>query len=357
MSDVAAGGRVERLRRADALIDLGRFEAALEVLSPLLAGPGDAQALSRGARALLGLDRYPESVQMANQAIAAGPDLEWPHRLRSVALLAMAKQSGGARQAELVGDARQSAHQSVRLAPRMPVTYRNAVSVEIAAGDLGAAGMALQNLIALAPDDSETWNTASLLALAGHDAAGAEYHARRAVGLDPDSAEAWNNLGVALQRQGRMKDAVAAYLRSARLDPGESRTRRNIARSGMLILRMLGLIASLALLLVPDGLAPFTGALTAGYVLFRPGGPLRLRLEAAGIRTAMILGRLSFESAWMQKVLSEGVTRVVLVVAIFLALDSAEHTSALVDLPCIAAVAACVLHSHFAARRRPAPGS
>lgn len=351
MSEVAATGRTERLRRADALIDLGRFPAALEVLAPLLAGPGDAQALARGARCLLGVERNDEAVDMAGRAIAANPDSEWAHRLRSVALMGLARGADGPRRSALLLDARESARQAVRLAPRMPVTYRNAVNVEIANGDVVAADLALQQLIRLAPDDSETWNTATLLALAQHDPVRAEFHARRAVELDPSSSEAWNNLGVAAQRQGRMSDAVASYVQSARLDPGENRTRRNITRSGLLVLRMAALVVALPLLLLPDGFAAFTGVTVVGYVLFRPGGRLRPRVEDAAVRTAMWLPRMSFNSAWFQRFLSEGLTRVAVLASIFLGLYSAEHTAPLVDLPCLAAVVLCLLHSQHTARR------
>jgi tetratricopeptide (TPR) repeat protein len=356
VTEISAGaGRSDRLRRADALIDLKRYEQALETLAPLLAGPGDGQALSRGARALIGLDRPADAVAMASRAVAASPDSEWAHRLRSAALMAQAKATESTERDRLSIEAREAARASVRLAPNLPVSYRNAVSAEIVAGDLYSASLAMQKLFELAPQDAETWNTASLLSLAQHQPDVAEVYARRAIEVDPNSSEAWNNLGVSLQRGGRMKDAVAAYLQSARLDPGESLTRRNIARSGLLVLRMIGLVALMPLLLVPDGVAGYVGLSVVAYLVFRPGGPQRDRAEMWGVRTAMRLNRMSFRSEGAQRFLSEVVTRVVAVGAILGCFYAAESTQPVVVAVAFLAVLGCVVErevrGRFSARR------
>ena len=356
MTAAAAGtGRTDILSRADALIDLGRFEMALEALAPLIAGPGDAEALCRGARALIGLDRHLEAADMAGRAVAAAPDLEWAHRLRSAALVALANDAPGGHRAALAEQAREAARQSVRLAPGLPVTYRNAVTAEIAAGDLAAASMALQRLLELAPRDAESWNTAALLALAGHDPISAEQHARRAIALDPNSSEAWNNLGVAQQRSGRMKDAVSSYVQSARLDPGEELTRRNIARSGLLVTRMAGLVALLPILLVPDLIAVYLAAVMAAWWIWRPGGSCRDRAEALGVRVALRIDRMKVMSPRVQMILTEVVPRVVTAGALLAGLAAAERASPLVGTATVLVGVVWLFYLSYRTRRRP-PG-
>ena len=352
MTEAAAGtGRSDILRRADALIDLGRFPMALEALAPLIAGPGDAEALCRGARALIGLSRHEEAADMAGRAVAAAPDLEWAHRLRSAALVALAKDAAGGQRAALADEAREAARQSVRLAPGLPVTYRNAVTAEITAGDLAAASMALQRLLLLAPEDAESWNTAALLALAAHDPITAEQHARRAIELDPNSSEAWNNLGVAQQRSGRMKDAVSSYVQSARLDPGEELTRRNIARSGLLVLRMAALVALLPILLVPDLVAAYLAAVIAAWWIWRPGGARRDQAEALGVRVALRIDRMKVVSPRVQAVLTEVVPRVVTAGALLAGIAAVERATPVVGTATLVVAVAWLFYVSYRARR------
>ncbi|HWE53954.1 MAG TPA: tetratricopeptide repeat protein [Acidimicrobiales bacterium] len=343
--------RNDRLQKAQTLIDLKRFDAALEVLAPLLA-TDDGPALSRGTRALIGLNRSADAVAMANRAVAASPDSEWAHRLRSASLMALAKSTDGPDRQRLALDARDAARTSVRLAPNLSAGYRNAVSAEIAAGDFMAAGAAVHRLIEMAPSDSETWNTACLLALAQDNVALAESNARRSLELDPNSSEAWNNLGVSLQRSGRLKDAVSAYVQSARLDPGESLTRRNIARNGILLLRMLAMIVLLPVIFAPNGLVVFAALTVAGYALFRPDGWRRDQLESWAIAAALRLDRMSIRSARLQVILTQGVTRVVMAAVFLAAAYTAENSPTAVVLPSAAALLAMSLHSYMHHRHR-----
>ncbi|HUF75022.1 MAG TPA: tetratricopeptide repeat protein, partial [Longimicrobiales bacterium] len=57
----------------------------------------------------------------------------------------------------------------------------------------------------------------------------AESHLRRATALDSEFAEAFINLGIVLHRQGRVPDALTAYLRAAELAPDEPRGPHNAA--------------------------------------------------------------------------------------------------------------------------------
>jgi tetratricopeptide (TPR) repeat protein len=340
-------GSGDALRRAAALIDLRRYPQALEALAPLIAGNGDARALCQATRALLGLGRYDEAVATAGRAVAADPGSEWAQRLRSSALLAAASGRGEGERMRLTDEAAQAARQAVRLAPNLPVTYRAAVSAELAAGDHPAAEAAFACLLALAPEDAETWITASLIALDSRNPAMAEDHARRAVALDPVSPEAWNNLGVALQRQGRLKDAVGAYRQSARLDPSQGLSRRNLSRSGIALLRLVLVLALLPVLFAPYGLAVYLGLMIGGYHLFRPGAPGRGRAESLGLRAALRFERSSIRSTRFQLILSDTAGRGVTIAAAIACFEASKSTPPLVVGVCALAVLVTALEQHF----------
>ncbi len=68
------------------------------------------------------------------------------------------------------------------------------------------------------------------------DAAGAEIHYRRAVAAPGHAAVAWFNLGVSLEDQRRHDEALLAYARALREDPGHAEAHFNASR----ILRRLG---------------------------------------------------------------------------------------------------------------------
>ena len=51
---------------------------------------------------------------------------------------------------------------------------------------------------------------------------------RRAISLAPDSYEAYNGLGIALARQGRTRDAAAAFEKAIAIEPGLPTARENL---------------------------------------------------------------------------------------------------------------------------------
>src|SRR5262249_34214301 len=60
-----------------------------------------------------------------------------------------------------------------------------------------------------------------------HDEAIAAY--RKAITLQPDFAEAFSNLGVALQKKGRVDEAIASYQQAIRLKPDHAIACSNLA--------------------------------------------------------------------------------------------------------------------------------
>lgn len=86
-----------------------------------------------------------------------------------------------------------------------------------------------------APDDARVMTALSFALsteatkFAGRRAEPAETLARRALADDESVAERWHALGYALDAQGRIDEALSAYLRAVRLDPGASRARSSAA--------------------------------------------------------------------------------------------------------------------------------
>src|ERR1700761_2953964 len=78
----------QELARADAMLDMKRYDQACGVLARLVAAePENARAWCLLARAHLGAGRHQQAVDAANRAVSLDPSDEWPHRLASNAVL------------------------------------------------------------------------------------------------------------------------------------------------------------------------------------------------------------------------------------------------------------------------------
>jgi tetratricopeptide (TPR) repeat protein len=75
----------------------------------------------------------------------------------------------------------------------------------------------VQHALSLAPNFAPAHATLALIE--GEQSQMAEAPLRRAVALDPSYSEAWNWLGNSLNRQGRLREAIAAYQRAIAIDP------------------------------------------------------------------------------------------------------------------------------------------
>lgn len=288
--------RLDTLRRADALIEMERWSQALQELAPLLAGPDDFDALCRASQALLGSARNEEAAVMAGRAIYADPTREWAHRLRSRALLETSSEVDAPRRAELLQEAAASAREAVRLAPASAVARLCLGQVSIAAGAYTEAASAAAEARNLDPNSAGAWVLDGCIALAYGRNDQAEQSLRRALEIQPNEADVWNTLGVAIERQGRWREATAAYLQSARLDPLHTVARQNVFTTGFALLRTLAVFLFLAVMIfVPFGEAIAVGAYAAILFLCRPKGLLRRRTEMVAIRVAMLVERLPFQ--------------------------------------------------------------
>jgi TolB-like protein len=92
------------------------------------------------------------------------------------------------------------------------------------ANDVRGAVAEYRNVVDLDPQNGYAWCEMSAV-LVSEDPSGAEEAAREAIRFRPAYSLAYYNLGVALQKQDRLSEAVNAYQQSLQLDPANDRLR------------------------------------------------------------------------------------------------------------------------------------
>lgn len=206
--------------RAEALIDAGRPTEALPLLAQAIAAePGHTRAHCLRSLALMKQEQYPAALRSAETAVSLAPTEEWGHRLRAIVLLEM----GRKRQA--LAPAREAA----RLAPWEPSVLHTLARSELASGKKREARETAERLRSAAPEWNSSHELLGLIALEERHAKVAEAHYRDALRLHPGSWVAMNNLGLALQRQGRRKEAIECFHQAARLNPTKELIRKNLS--------------------------------------------------------------------------------------------------------------------------------
>ena len=214
--DLVAGA----LDRAEALSDVGRDRAALDLLLPLLAQHPDHPLLVVECARLLmssgtqdGLD---EGLRLARRAVALDPE-----DADALAVLGIGLTTNPLRWRE----ARRATERAVALAPHDPAVWlARAQVLKDTVGAKGSARAAAERAVQLAPEDADA---ALLLAQVAFDElnpfdrrAAAEVDAlvARALALDPGNADA-HVLRARADLDGTSGARQAAYLEAARLDP------------------------------------------------------------------------------------------------------------------------------------------
>jgi Tfp pilus assembly protein PilF len=255
-------------RRAEALIELRRYDEAVAVLSRAIGADVEAP---RGwcllAQAQLGLGDPEAALQSAGRAVALAPDLEWIHRLASLAFSRLGRH----------GEAVAAAREAVRLDPgSWRGMTRLAQALIPATPDRREARATAERARDLAPLVPDTHIAVGFVeAAAGHrKAAVAAY--RKALELDPDNTVAHNELARLHLRAGTpasLAKAAMGFATAVQTDPRASISRHNLdVAVGTFLARAAGLLLVAAILARGFGTSGTIGARVAPLaLLFIPG--------------------------------------------------------------------------------------
>jgi tetratricopeptide (TPR) repeat protein len=219
LNDSESGPASSYVAQAEALLDIGRDADAIPLLQRAIAAdPEDATPRCLLGAALLGIDQPAEALQAAEGALALNADDEWPHRVRCMALLELGRKA----------EALSAAKEAVRLDAANPVGLFALFEAQLVSRSIAAPRETAQRLVALAPDWPPAHRALGAIAVRRRRWLEAEAHYRKALELDPTDTFTLNNLGVALDGQGRGKEAIEAFEMAAESDPSHKLARRNL---------------------------------------------------------------------------------------------------------------------------------
>jgi tetratricopeptide (TPR) repeat protein len=199
------------LKRAEALLDVGRVEEARQRLATVVAAePANAHALCLLASCHAEGSDMAASLAAADRAVAAEPGNEWGHRLRANALLSLSRAE----------EAVAAAEEAVRLAPDTWAGCSLLGAALSATSRRRAARAAFLEARRLAPFNPDV----HLVEGRVYHAAGARWRARRrfrrALSLDPQSAVALESLGAIALAEGRLTAAIRHVRAATATAPG-----------------------------------------------------------------------------------------------------------------------------------------
>jgi Flp pilus assembly protein TadD len=207
------------INRAQALIDIRRWQEALKLLRQALAiAPASGDILCRVSYVKLQIGEFEQALADADRAVQSEPMNEWGHRLRSVALLRLGKKS----------DALEAAEEAVRLAPHLPETFYDLADAQIANQRLREARETALRAREVAPESSESHEILSRVEMAHKSWGEAEKHLRKALSLNPTSYWALNSLGICLLEQDQEREALEMFRQAARANPAGKAARNNL---------------------------------------------------------------------------------------------------------------------------------
>lgn len=292
---------VAAVTRARNLIDLGRYDAALEALAPALGDPDtQAEAWCLRTQALLGNNDLTQALPAARQAIAMNPEDEWPHRLLAVVLL-----NGGNSK-----DALRSAREAARIAPHELETLHALALCLAGSRKHEEAKQTADALLELHPHAALAHQTAGAVAAIRRDWVVAERHFREALRLEPDDADVAAALGEVLQRLGRREEAGEALLAAARADPTDHSIRKSLGRLGLPVALLGGVgvfkvMASVQVVRLLRYVHPATAVIVTGALFVVVGGYLSYarfsgtRHLPAHIHRGLMRDHRNFALAWL----------------------------------------------------------
>jgi tetratricopeptide (TPR) repeat protein len=287
------------LAEAEALLKVKRFEAAAERAREAVSlAPSDPRALCVWSRALYGTGQFGEAAVKAEEAIRLAPHDATAFRLRSSALLTLAREGPRSDRTRIGHEAVASAREAVQLAPSDPNAHIALAQALPLIGNNLEANVAVKDAIRLAPNSSATWVAASLVALGARNWNMAIDASRRALAIDPDNYAALNNLGVALRASGKKREGSQVLAQAASTQPDSLPARRNLSRAGLNVVRV-----GIMILLIPIGLLAHLGfalyfvfAVVSNVAISR-SPKLALRLERWGAPIALFFAKRSKDSS------------------------------------------------------------
>jgi tetratricopeptide (TPR) repeat protein len=215
-----------QLDRAQALVELRRYDEARSVLTELIGREPDvALAWCLLAQAQIAVDDPKAALEAAERAAALEPGTEWPLRLRSVALQELGDTDGSigaAREAVAAGPYTWQTH--VRLATALVSAKRNKDEA------LAAADRA----VALAPHEPTAFFALGLANDMRGNGDEAERCYRQALAIDPQHAASINALSrrqlgsSRFGRAGNLAGAAAGFRDAVRVDPRADYAAKNL---------------------------------------------------------------------------------------------------------------------------------
>lgn len=221
------------LSRTRHLLQLRRYDEALEALAPALVDPAtETDAWCLCTQAHLGQDDVRQALRSARRALALDPNREWPHRLLAVAHQRRSNQR----------DALAAAKEAARLAPEQVETLHVlAICQANVRFQKDQAEQTARLALEKHPHSALAHRTVGTVAAMRSDWLTAERHLREALRLEPHNAEVAAELARALHRQGKRQEAGEALVAAARSDPTSQETRRSLGRLGLPALTFGGL--------------------------------------------------------------------------------------------------------------------
>jgi Flp pilus assembly protein TadD len=209
-----------RVERASALARLGRWQEAAAVYSRVLLGqPYDVGALCGSSRCLGRLGRAGEGLRLAERAAALAPADDWPHRLRSAHLLALGRRH----------EALAAAGEAVRREPDGLASLLTLFEAQFRLRRAAGASSTAERLVDLHPEEPEAHGCTGRAAMLRRAWPEAELAFRTALAMRPRTAVYLSNVALALERQGRRREAMAMYQDAVRTDPGDANARDLLA--------------------------------------------------------------------------------------------------------------------------------
>jgi tetratricopeptide (TPR) repeat protein len=258
------------LARARNLLQLRRYDAALEALVPALGDSAtESEAWCLRTQALLGKGDVTAALPAARRAVAVDPGSEWPHRLLALVLM-----RGGNHK-----DALRAAVEAARIAPHQVETLHVLAICQANARKKKEALSTSYTLLERHPHSALALQTAGTLATMRRDWADAERYFRESLRLEPNDADVAARLAEVLKRLGRRQEAGEMLLAAARADPTNHRIRRSVGRLGLPVAAfggfgLLKVVVSLQLVRALGHLHPATGVVLVAAFFLLVGGYL-----------------------------------------------------------------------------------